>query len=327
METMNKIDLNNYKEIIENYLEQYSLKNFPSNLTDSAHHIMTLDGKRLRPIMVLMSYMSYDEKYEKALNAAIAIEVFHNFTLVHDDIMDEAKVRRGQVTVHEKFGVNKAIVTGDAMLPHSYNLLTLGNEDKAADLLAVFSKMAIEVMEGQQYDMNFETMDEVTPEEYMEMIRLKTSVLFGASMEIGGVIGGASEDDRQKLYDFGLYTGLAFQIMDDYLDAFGDPKTFGKKVGGDILLNKKTFLLTNAIKMATPEQKQRIETLFNETNEASKIEQFKALFTEMNLPQLCLNKMEELHDKALGRLRSTTISEEDKERLEYLGDVMLRRVK
>jgi geranylgeranyl diphosphate synthase, type II len=327
METMHKIDLNSYKEIIENYLEQYSLKNFPSNLTDSAHHIMTLDGKRLRPIMVLMSYLSYDENYQKALNAAIAIEVFHNFTLVHDDIMDEAEVRRGQVTVHQKYGVNKAIVTGDAMLPHSYNLLTLGNEDKAADLLTVFSKMAIEVMEGQQYDMNFETTDHVTPEEYMEMIKLKTSVLFGASMEIGGIIGGASEDDRRKLYDFGLYTGLAFQIMDDYLDAFGDPKTFGKKVGGDIVLNKKTFLLTNAMKLATVEQKARIEALFNEQDEATKIEQFKALFTEMGIPQLCIDKMEELHNLALERLRGTTISDEHKERLEYLGDVMLRRVK
>jgi len=327
METVSKIDLNNYKEIIENYLEQYSLKNFPGNLTDSAHHIMTLDGKRLRPIMVLMSYLSYDKDYEKALNAAIAIEVFHNFTLVHDDIMDEAKVRRGQVTVHEKYGVNKAIVTGDAMLPHSYNLLTSGNEDKAADLLAVFSKMAIEVMEGQQYDMNFETTDHVTPEEYMEMIKLKTSVLFGASMEIGAIIGGAPKEDRSKLYDFGLYTGLAFQIMDDYLDAFGDPKTFGKKVGGDILLNKKTFLLTNAMKMATPEQKQRIETLFNETNEDKKITEFKALFTEMGLPEICVSKMEELHRTALDRLYATSISTENKERIEYLGDVMLSRVK
>ncbi|MEO9256774.1 MAG: polyprenyl synthetase family protein [Crocinitomicaceae bacterium] len=326
MEAANKIDLNTYKEIIENYLDEYSLRNFPENLSDSAHHIMTLDGKRLRPMMVLMSYLCYDENYKKALNAAIAIEVFHNFTLVHDDIMDNAKLRRGKSTVHELFGVNKAIVTGDAMLPHSYSLLQQDNEDKAADLLTCFTKMAIEVMEGQQFDMNFETSETTTVAEYMEMIKLKTSVLFGASMQIGAIIAGASKKDQEHLYNFGLYTGLAFQIMDDYLDTFGD-HTFGKKIGGDILLNKKTFLLVNAIEKADSTTTAEIKKLFNETNEDKKIAEFQALFTRLNLPEICISTMEELHQKANDNLMSTSIPQERKEQLQFLGDVMLKRKK
>jgi len=326
MEAAKTLDLNTYKNIIENYLDEYSLRNFPENLSDSAHHIMTLDGKRLRPMMVLMSYLCYDENYKKALNAAIAIEVFHNFTLVHDDIMDNAKLRRGKSTVHELFGVNKAIVTGDAMLPHSYSLLQQDNEDKAADLLSCFTKMAIEVMEGQQFDMNFETSETTTVAEYMEMIKLKTSVLFGASMQIGAIIGGASKKDQEHLYNFGLYTGLAFQIMDDYLDTFGD-HTFGKKIGGDILLNKKTFLLVNAIEKADDATLAEIKKLFTETNEDKKIAEFQALFTKLNLPEICISTMEELHQKAIDNLMSTSIPQERKEQLQFLGDVMLKRKK
>lgn len=326
MDTENKIDLSAYKAIIEDYLDSYSLRNFPSNLSDSAHHIMTLDGKRLRPMMVLMSYLCYDSDYKKALNAAIAIEVFHNFTLVHDDIMDGAKLRRGKETVHELYGVNKAIVTGDAMLPHSYSLLQQDNEDKASDLLACFTKMAIEVMEGQQFDMNFETAERTTVAEYMNMIRLKTSVLFGASMQIGAIIAGASKKDQEHLYNFGLYTGLAFQIMDDYLDTFGD-HTFGKKIGGDILLNKKTFLLVNALEKANDSELKEIQMLFEERDEKRKIDDFTSLFERMQLPNLCLVKMEELHQIALDNLASTSISSEKKEELQYLGDVMLKRKK
>lgn len=326
METINKLSLSDYKAIIENYLSEYSLRNFPENLSDSAHHIMTLDGKRLRPIMVLMSYMCYNDEYEKALNAAIAIEVFHNFTLVHDDIMDKALLRRGKATVHELFGENKAIVTGDAMLPHSYGLLQLDNEDKAAPLMNCFTKMAIEVMEGQQFDMNFETADEVSVDEYLEMIKLKTSVLFGASMQIGAIIGGASVEDQKCLYDFGLYTGLAFQIMDDYLDTFGD-ESFGKKIGGDIVLNKKTYLLVNALQLADSATKAEIFNLFEENDETVKIEAFKNLYTRLGIPAICQKTMAELHEKAQDSLRNTSIAPEKIEQLIYLGDVMLQRRK
>ena len=319
-------DLKAQKVAIEQFLETKALESFPSNLYDAVHHIMTLDGKRLRPMMVLMSAQAFNIPQEKAMSAAISIEVFHNFTLVHDDIMDKAKLRRGKITVHEKFGVDKAIVTGDAMLPHAVSLLIQDHTDKAGDLLQTFNKMGKEVMEGQQYDMEFENRNDVTVDEYMNMIRLKTSVLFGTACEIGAILGGASQEDRQKLYDFGLYSGLAFQIMDDYLDTFGD-ENFGKKIGGDILLNKKTFLLVNALQKANEDQKKRIFELFEESNEEKKIKAFQELYREMGVTEIALNTMEELHDKSVNALMSSSLAEEDKERIKHLGEVMLRRTK
>jgi len=317
-------DLEIQKKAIKEFLETKALEYFPKNLTDATHHIMTLKGKRLRPIMVLMSANAFGISNDDAISAAVALEVFHNFTLVHDDIMDKAILRRGKITVHEKFGIDKAIVTGDAMLPHSVNLLIKGNEVKSAELIKSFLKMAIEVMEGQQYDMQFEDQETVTVEEYMDMIRLKTSVLFGCACEIGGILGSASEDDRKKLYDFGLNTGLSFQIMDDYLDTFGD-ETFGKRIGGDILLNKKTFLLVSAMQIATPAQKNRIAELFEETNEELKIEGFQELYREIGVPKIALDKMEELHDKSVKAIMSSNLNEEYKAKLIELGEVILRR--
>lgn len=319
-------DLQAQKAAIENFLETQALEGFPSNLFDAVHHIMTLDGKRLRPMMTLMAAQGYGVDQEKAMSAAISIEVFHNFTLVHDDIMDKAKLRRGKITVHEKFGVDKAIVTGDAMLPHAVSLLIQDNTDKAGDLMITFNKMAKEVMEGQQFDMEFETRSDVKVEEYMNMIRLKTSVLFGCACEIGAIVGGGSEADRRGLYDFGLYSGLAFQIMDDYLDTFGD-ENFGKRIGGDILLNKKTFLLVSAMQKASAEEMDRINTLFDETNEEEKIAAFQQLYRDMGIPEIALSKMEELHNQSIEALMSTSISDEAKERIKHLGEVMLRRTK
>ena len=319
-------DLKAQKAAIEEFLETKALESFPKNLYDAVHHIMTLDGKRLRPMMTLMAAQGFGVEQERAMSAAISIEVFHNFTLVHDDIMDQAKLRRGKVTVHEKFGTNKAIVTGDAMLPHAVSLLIQDNTDKAGALLECFNQMGKEVMEGQQYDMEFENRDDVKIDEYINMIRLKTSVLFGTACEIGAIIGGGTENDRKGLYDFGLYAGLAFQIMDDYLDTFGD-ENFGKKIGGDILLNKKTFLLINAMQKANDEQLNKIKTLFNETDEAKKISEFQNLYKELDIPQIALDTMEEYHDKAVNALMSTSISAESKESIKHLGEVMLRRTK
>ena len=319
-----KQDLEIQRKAIIQFLEKDALEGFPSNLADSTYHIMTLEGKRLRPIMVLMAAQGFGISTEDAMCAAISIEVFHNFTLVHDDIMDKAPLRRGTITVHEKYGVDKAIVTGDAMLPHSVSLLIRGNEEKSAVLLKSFLKMAQEVMEGQQYDMEFETQDVVTVEEYMNMIRLKTSVLFGCACEIGAILGNASVEDQQKLYDFGLYTGLAFQIMDDYLDTFGDD-SFGKRIGGDILLNKKTFLLINAMQHANADQKARITELFEEKNEEAKISGFQEIFKEIGVVKIALDKMEELHDKSVEAIMSSGLSEDDKRRMIELGEIMLRR--
>jgi geranylgeranyl diphosphate synthase type II len=320
------IDLKTQKAAIEKFLETKALESFPDNLYDAVHHIMTLDGKRLRPMMVLTCANAYGIPEDRAMPSAISIEVFHNFTLVHDDIMDKAMIRRGKITVHEKFGIDKAIVTGDAMLPHAVSLLIQGNEEKAGDLLNTFNKMAKEVMEGQQYDMEFEDRTDVTVEEYMNMIKLKTSVLFGTACEIGAIVGGASEEDRKHLYDFGLYSGLAFQIMDDYLDTFGD-ENFGKRIGGDILLNKKTFLLVNALQNATDSQKVRIFEQFEEKDEETKIAAFQDLYKEMNIPQIALDTMEELHKKSVDAVNATALAEEDKARIIGLGEVMLRRTK
>ena len=319
-----KEDLEIQKEAIVQFLETKALEGFPSNLADATQHIMTLQGKRLRPIMVLMAAKGFGVNIDKAMSAAISIEVFHNFTLVHDDIMDKASLRRGKITVHEKYGVDKAIVTGDAMLPHSISLLIKGNEDKAADLIETFLKMSKEVMEGQQYDMQFEEQENVTVEEYMNMIRLKTSVLFGCACEIGAILGGASKEDQQKLYDFGLYSGLAFQIMDDYLDSFGDD-TFGKRIGGDILLNKKTFLLINAIQHANAEQKVRMDQLFLEKDEEAKISGFQEIFKEIGVGKIALDEMEVLHDKSVEAIMSSSLSEENKSKIIELGEIMLRR--
>lgn len=324
MTTTIQQDLEIQKEAIIQFLETKALEGFPSNLADSTHHIMTLQGKRLRPIIVLMVAQGFGVSTASAMSAAISIEVFHNFTLVHDDIMDKAPLRRGKITVHEKYGMDKAIVTGDAMLPHSIGLLIKGNEEKSTVLIKSFLKMAQEVMEGQQYDMEFETQETVTVEEYMNMIRLKTSVLFGCACEIGAILGNASIEDQKKLYDFGLYSGLAFQIMDDYLDTFGDD-TFGKRIGGDILLNKKTFLLINAIQHANATQKARITELFDEEDEQAKISGFQAIFREIGVVQIALDKMEELHKKSVEAVMSSSLSEENKMKLIEFGEIMLRR--
>jgi len=280
----------------------------------------------LRPIMVLLAAESYGLSQEDSIDTATAVEVFHNFTLVHDDIMDDAPLRRGSITVHEKYGLDRAIVTGDAMYPLAISLLIKKHEDKAKLLMDVFNKMAREVMEGQQFDMDYEEMENISLEDYMNMIRLKTSVLFGAACEIGAIIGGASEDDCKNLYQFGLYTGLAFQMMDDYLDTFGDAD-FGKTIGGDILRNKKTFLLVTAMQNANTEQKERIKDLLQEEQEGKKVAGFINLYLEMNIAQTCLDEMEILHQKAIASLNNSTLSSDSAEPLLQLSQLMLKRKK
>jgi geranylgeranyl diphosphate synthase, type II len=215
----------------------------PDELYDPIGYIMSLGGKRLRPMLTLIGASMYSDMFQKAINPAMAVEVFHNFTLLHDDIMDKAPTRRGQPTVHKKWNDNVAILSGDVMLVKAYELLFDIDVHLLKSVLQKFSKTAAEVCEGQQLDMNFETMADVSLEEYLNMIRLKTSVLLGFSLELGAIIGGASQTDADKLYKIGLNAGMGFQLMDDILDVYGDPKKFGKQVGGDIISNKKTYLL------------------------------------------------------------------------------------
>lgn len=312
------------KAKIEAFLEKETLTNYPNNLTEGTRHILELKGKRLRPIATLLTANCYGKSDESVMASAVALEVFHNFTLVHDDIMDKADLRRGKETTHKKYGTPTAILVGDAMLPLSFELLYRNQNQHIVDLNASFIKMAQEVMEGQQSDMDFETRNDVTIDEYVNMIRLKTSVLFGCACEIGGIIGEASKEDQKRLYEFGVNVGLAFQIMDDYLDTYGG-EGFGKKIGGDILLNKKTFLMLNALKEASTEQKAKIEALYSETNEELKIESMRNIYNELNVPEITFAKMDELTEKAFSAVNALNCPDNEKSKLIELGKLMLKR--
>ncbi len=223
----------------------------PTELYGPVDYIMQLGGKRIRPVLVLLGCQIFSEDFRRALPAAHAIETFHNFSLVHDDIMDDAPLRRGQDTVHIKYDLNTAILSGDVMLIKAIEFLLQIKSEKQTEIIGIFTKMAREVCEGQQYDMNFENEETVTLERYVKMIEFKTSVLIGAAIQMGALIGGANKDDAQKLYDYGRNTGIAFQVQDDILDAYGDPDKVGKQVGGDILQGKKTFLTIQALGKAS----------------------------------------------------------------------------
>ena len=255
--------IKSYQEVFNSYLSERVSSKEPVGLYDPMCYILDLGGKRLRPVLTLIAAAAFGTDKEKALDAALAIEVFHNFTLVHDDIMDEAPLRRGQPTVHHKWDVNTGILSGDAMLIYAYQLFEAYPEDIFKPLMQLFSQTAKEVCEGQQYDMDFETREDVTISEYLRMITYKTAVLVAAAMEMGAIIARTSIDNQKKIYAFGKNLGIAFQLQDDYLDAFGDPETFGKQVGGDIIENKKTYLYLKAKELASPELAHDLDQLFS----------------------------------------------------------------
>ena len=252
-----------YQEIISNHFNSIVQKKEPYNLYEPINYILSLGGKRLRPVLTLMSTEVFDVDCNKALAAATAIEVFHNFSLIHDDIMDAAPLRRGNETVHEKWDINRAILSGDAMLILAYQYFEEYDPAIFQQLAILFSKTALEVCEGQQYDVDFETRDNVTIPEYLKMIKYKTAVLVAAAMKMGAIVAETSIENANDIYHFGLNLGLAFQLQDDYLDAFGDPETFGKQVGGDIIENKKTYLYLKAIEFASTSQKDQLQHLFS----------------------------------------------------------------
>ena len=252
-----------YQQFISDYLDsQYETKE-PRNLYEPIHYILKLGGKRMRPVLTLMTTEIFDADYKKALPAALAVEVFHNFSLVHDDIMDDAPLRRGNETVHEKWDTNTAILSGDAMLILAYQYFEQYKTEVFRDLAKLFSKTALEVCEGQQWDVDFETRTDVSIPEYLKMIEYKTAVLVAAAMKMGAIVAEASVENADLIYGFGLNLGLAFQLQDDYLDAFGDPKTFGKQVGGDIIENKKTYLYLKAIEFSDDAAKQNLIEIFS----------------------------------------------------------------
>lgn len=276
----------------------------PKDLYAPIEYVLSLGGKRLRPVLTLMSCNLFSEKVEDALMPALGIEVFHNFTLLHDDVMDNAPIRRGKPTVHAKWNENVAILSGDAMLVKAYELFVQMPEEKLLRALSVFTRTALEVCEGQQYDMEFETRSEVSESEYLEMIRLKTAVLLACSLKVGALIGGSSERESDMLYDFGINIGMAFQLKDDLLDVYGDAKTFGKQIGGDILCNKKTLLLIDAMQQSNGQQRRDLEYWLAATDYVpqEKIAAVTAIYDATGVRQLTEKQMGQYFDKALQRL-------------------------
>ena len=299
----------------------------PVNLYEPISYILNLGGKRLRPVLTLMTADIFGGDYKKALDAALAIEVFHNFSLVHDDIMDEAPLRRGKQTLHKKWDLNTGILSGDAMLIYSYQLLESYPAVTFSKLLQVFSQTALEVCEGQQYDVDFESREDVTIPEYLVMIQNKTAVLVAAAMKMGAIIADKPNDVQDLIYDFGKNLGIAFQLQDDYLDAFGDPKSFGKQVGGDIIENKKTYLYLKALEMGTSTQAQELEHLFSikPKDPTDKISTVKQLFEEAGAVSRTIEEIKNYTDRAFTTLEMLNLELGKKERLKQFGTALMNR--
>lgn len=318
-------DLERYSRFIEEELLKVDFPASPTNLYDPLRYFLTLGGKRMRPILTIMGAEAFGEDLKKALPAALSVELFHNFSLIHDDIMDEAPIRRGKPTIHEKWNENSAILSGDVLFVKAYQQLAKQDASVLPDLLNLFNKTAIEVCEGQQLDMDFEKREHVSIPEYIEMIRLKTSVLLGCALEMGAIVAGASQEDRSSLYEFGQQIGIAFQIQDDILDVYADPKKFGKQVGGDIISNKKTMLLLKAFELADDEQKMTLNTLLTETNIDLKITSVRNLFNTLGIREICKEIMNHHYSLAKKALHSTSISDHQKTPLLQLAAYLMER--
>ncbi|MDH7445503.1 polyprenyl synthetase family protein [Aquimarina sp. 2201CG14-23] len=319
--------ISEYQGYFLEYLSKNTIDKEPKNLYEPISYILNLGGKRLRPVLVLMTSEIFGSSYKNALDAALAIEVFHNFSLIHDDIMDDAPLRRGKETVHEKWDVNTGILSGDAMLINAYQLFENYKGDTFRQLAKLFTKTAIEVCEGQQYDIDFETRDDVTIPEYLKMIEYKTAVLVAAAMQMGAIIADASETCKSSIYDFGRLLGLAFQLQDDYLDAFGDPATFGKQVGGDIIENKKTFLYLKAIESTDVNGRKQLEGLFslNPEDPTEKIETVKSIFETTGAKEKTRLEIEKYTQMAFEVLENLSISEDKKKILRLFGEQLMNR--
>ena len=319
--------ISHYQDIVTAHFKSLVLKKEPKNLYEPIQYILSLGGKRLRPVLTLMSAEVFDVDSKKALDAATAVEVFHNFSLIHDDIMDDAPLRRGNETVHEKWNINTGILSGDAMLILAYQYFEGYEPTIFRELAKLFSKTALEVCEGQQYDVDFETRDDVTIAEYLKMIKCKTAVLVGASMKMGAIVAQTSAENANAIYDFGLNLGIAFQLQDDYLDAFGNPETFGKQVGGDIIENKKTYLYLKAIEFASPNEKEQLRHLFSiqPSDNLDKINSVKEIFNQTGASEATQNAIQHYTFKAFETLEKMNIGNDKKGILKAFGEKLMSR--
>jgi geranylgeranyl diphosphate synthase type II len=323
----NKNDLQSFAALSKVFEAKFNKRKFPeqpTHLYDAAQYLLTVGGKRIRPVMCLMANEMFDEIKEDAYEVAGAIELFHNFTLIHDDIMDHAPLRRGKPTVHIKFGESTALLAGDVMLIAAYESLNRINIDYLQSILNIFNATAKKVCEGQQFDMEFEKQDVVNFEEYVNMISLKTSVLLAASLQMGAVLGGAGAGNQKHLYEFGKNLGIAFQVQDDYLDAFGDPEKFGKKPGGDIMANKKTFLWLKAMESGTAQQKKKLnELLF--CDDSSKVEEVLEIYKSCNIDEWARDLKKKYYSVAMDHLEEVAVRSVRKEQLKQLADFLMER--
>ena len=319
--------MHSFDQLSQQFIEKFSTDHFPqhpSSLYDPNRYFLQLGGKRVRPVMCLMGNELFDEMNRDAWHVATAIELFHNFTLIHDDIMDKAPLRRGMQTVHTKFGESTALLAGDVMLIAAYDCLNKISGKYLFAILHLFNKTAREVCEGQQLDMDFESSKEVKMDDYLHMISLKTSVLLAASLKMGAILGGAGERNQDLLYEFGRKLGLAFQVQDDYLDAFGDPEKFGKQVGGDIKSNKKTFLLIHALETASTEQKEQLVALMNGNSE-HKVERVLHIFKECKVGEWANELKNKFIEEAFSHLEDVAVLSKRKEPLKQLALFLTQR--
>ena len=299
----------------------------PSTLYAPIQYVLSLGGKRVRPVLMLLAYNLYKDDPERIMTQAIALETYHNFTLLHDDLMDNADMRRGHETVHRKWNPNQAILSGDTMLLQAFQRMGQCEADKLQAVINLFTETTLEIDEGQQLDVEFETRNDVTEDEYVEMIRLKTSVLLACAVKIGAILAGASKEDQDNLYKFGEQIGLAFQLQDDLLDVYGDPKVFGKNIGGDITSNKKTYMLINAVNRANPAQREEL-TRWIEASEFDREEKVKAvtrLYDEIGIRELCEQKMEACYALAQEYMDKVNVAEERKAELKAYAATMMKR--
>jgi geranylgeranyl diphosphate synthase type II len=317
------------QEIISEKIDQFKLNSPPEELYDPVNYVMSLGGKRIRPALVLMGCNLFSDDIEDAIQPALAIEIFHNFTLLHDDVMDQADVRRGHPTVHKKWDENVAILSGDAMLIKAYEMVSSCNNMHLCELLNIFNKTALQVCEGQQYDMNFEKTSDVSIAQYMKMIELKTGVLIAAALEIGSLTGNAPRRDAELLYNFGLNLGLTFQLQDDFLDVYGKSEVFGKNNGGDIASNKKTYLLIKALERADKDTKAELNYWLEEKkfDKEEKVRAVKNIFNQLNIPELTKAKIEDYYYKGLAALEKANVPDERKKHLKAFAEKILLRNK
>ncbi len=314
-------------KLVNDYLAQLPYNREPQSLYEPIKYVLSMGGKRVRPVLMLLAYNMYKEYPESILSSACALETYHNYTLLHDDLMDNADLRRGHETVHRKWDANTAILSGDSMLVLAYERMAQCPKEKLAEVLHLFTETALEIGEGQQYDMEFENRTDVTEAEYIEMIRLKTSVLLACAVKMGAILADASAEDADNLYKFGEQIGLAFQLQDDFLDVYGDPAVFGKAIGGDITSNKKTFMLINAFNHATAEQREELTRWITaeQFDAAEKIAAVTRLYNEIGIDRMAKEKIEYYFAQSTQYLARVNVPEERKQELiAYTHDMMKR---